>query len=437
MPRSRSLLACLGRPASALVAVPTYKWFLLGVLFLVAAINYADRNAVTALLPLLRSDLGMSDSELAAVGSFFQWSYALAVPVVGYLGDCLSRRSIVIWSLTAWSMVTALTGLAATGSQLLSMRVALGMTQAFYVPTALALLAEHHSPKTRARAMSVHFAGLNMGTVAGGTFAGYLGDLQNWRASFFILGATGLLLALFCSFTVYQNVATGSPNHRSDAVRVRSSFVASLSEILRIPSVLILAVEAILTSMSTWIFMNWLPLYFRESFNLTLTGAGFFGTLTLTAGTVIGVILGGYVSDRVAQRGAKYRMVVQAVAHMAGAPLLLAFFWSDSFSKVFGCAVLFFIFRGSSQANSNPLVCELVDSQRRGTAFGFLIMMAALSGGLGVQVTGYFKQDFGLGAIFAAISGMVILTVLLLTVGYLVFLDRDLKRAAIAYGVGK
>jgi len=118
----------------------------------------------------------------------------------------------------------------------------------------------------------------------------------------------------------------------------------------------------------------------------------------------------------------------RAASHLVGAPSLLVFAWSESLLIVFGCALLFFVFRGLSQANTHPLRSGLVDSERRGTAFGFLITLAALSGGLGVQVTGYLKPDFGLGMIFAAISGMVILTVLLLAGWYLMFLDRDCKR---------
>ena len=93
---------------------PRYKWILVGVLFLAASLNYADRGALTAVFPLLRKDLGMSDLALAAIGSFFLWSYALFSPLAGYLGDRFSRSALVTWSVVAWSVVTALTAFVQT-----------------------------------------------------------------------------------------------------------------------------------------------------------------------------------------------------------------------------------------------------------------------------------------------------------------------------------
>ena len=137
---------------------PRYKWILVAILFLAASLNYADRGALTAVFPLLRKDLGMSDMALAAIGSFFLWSYALFSPLAGYLGDRFSRSALVTWSIVAWSVVTILTAFVQTTEQLLSMRVLLGIAESLYIPASLALIAEHHATPTRAMAMSLHLA---------------------------------------------------------------------------------------------------------------------------------------------------------------------------------------------------------------------------------------------------------------------------------------
>ncbi len=182
---------------------PRYKWILVGILFLAASLNYADRGALTAVFPLLRKDLGMSDLALAAIGSFFLWSYALFSPLAGYLGDRFSRSALVTWSVVAWSVVTALTAFVQTTEQLLAMRVLLGVAESLYIPASLALIAEHHATPTRAMAMSLHLSGFYSGVVFGGTVAGYLGDSYGWRPSLLVLGGVGLLLGLLCKLTVF------------------------------------------------------------------------------------------------------------------------------------------------------------------------------------------------------------------------------------------
>jgi len=110
------------------------KWLIVGLLFCAAALNYGDRSAITAVFPLLRRDLGMSDVALAAVNSLFLWAYALLSPIAGYLGDRFSRTRLITASLLGWSLATVLTSLSHSESQLLSMRLVLGVVEAGYMP---------------------------------------------------------------------------------------------------------------------------------------------------------------------------------------------------------------------------------------------------------------------------------------------------------------
>ncbi|MEN6604519.1 MAG: MFS transporter, partial [Bryobacteraceae bacterium] len=162
---------------------PRYKWELVVFLCVVAMVNYADRTAISAVFPLLGAELGMSDVALAALGSFFLWSYAAGSPFAGVLADRFSRSRLVVLSLTAWSLVTIWTGFAHSATELLVTRIMLGVTECAYLPAALALMADHHDTDTRATAMGLHLAGLNFGLIAGGTLAGYLGDHLGWRPS--------------------------------------------------------------------------------------------------------------------------------------------------------------------------------------------------------------------------------------------------------------
>jgi MFS family permease len=407
---------------------PRYKWILIGVLFLAASLNYADRGALTAVFPLLRKDLGMSDLALAAIGSFFLWSYALFSPLAGYLGDRFSRSALVTWSVVAWSVVTAMTAFVNTSEQLLTMRVLLGVAESLYIPASLALIAEHHATATRAMAMSLHLAGFYAGVVFGGTVAGYLGDSYGWRPALLLLGGIGLILGLLCKFTVFA-VPSGMSTETISEKQPPLPFIHSLSNLVKTVSYWVLLLEAMLLAIGTWIFANWLPLYFSETFKMSLSGAGFAGTFPVQAGAMIGILAGGYLSDRVARKAVQRRMLFHSVCYLAAAPLLLAFVVSSNYAVILSAVFGYSLFRAVGGANANPLLCDLLPKTSWSTAVGLMNTTNCFAGGVGILVAGYLKRDFGLGGIFAGTAGIVLVAGVLLLLGYFLFLRKDLERS--------
>jgi MFS family permease len=407
---------------------PHYKWVLVAILFLAASLNYADRGALTAVFPLLRKDLGMSDMALAAIGSFFLWSYALFSPLAGYLGDRFSRSALVTWSIVAWSVVTILTAFVQTTEQLLSMRVLLGIAESLYIPASLALIAEHHATPTRAMAMSLHLAGFYSGVVFGGTVAGYLGESYGWRPSLLVLGGIGLLLGLLCKLTVFGLPTGLSPGSAPEKQAVQS-FGRSFSNLVRTASYWVLLLEAMLLAIGTWIFANWLPLYFTETFKMSLSGAGFAGTFPVQAGAMIGILAGGYFSDRVARKTVRRRMLFHSLCYLAAAPLLLAFVVSSNYAIILSAIFGYSLLRAVGGANANPLLCDLLPKNSWSTAVGLMNTTNCFAGGVGILIAGYLKRDFGLGGIFAGTAGIVLVAGILLLLGYLLFLRGDLERS--------
>jgi predicted MFS family arabinose efflux permease len=406
----------------------SYPWFLTGVLFFCAALNYADRTAVSSVFPLLQRDFGMSDVALAAIGSFFLWSYASASPVAGLLADRLSRSRLVVCSLLLWSLVTAATAFAPTANWLLFARVLLGLSECLYLPAAIALIADYHSAATRATAMAVHLAGLNAGMIAGGSLGGYLGEHYGWRMMFLALGCTGLLFAGLCSLVLRDPAKPEQTAAEQQEPRVRIGVVASLGAILTVPTYLIVIGQAMLVSVGTWIFANWLPLYFTETFHMSLAGAGFSGTFTIQAAGVLGTLLGGYVSDRAAHRRIRRRMLVQCFCLFVSAPFLLSFIWSRSFLWISLSVFLYQLFATMAAANEHPIICDVLGARLRSTAIGCMNTVNCLAGGAGILLAGYFKHDLGLGAIFGYASGIVLVAAFLVLAGYVFFLKRDLSR---------
>lgn len=397
------------------------KWIVALFLAVAAGINYADRAAVSSVFALLKTDLGASDMVLGALGSVFLWAYALSSPAAGYLADRHSRSRIVLFSLLAWSAVMAITGFAADVNTLIALRLLLGVVESAYLPAAIALIAEHHGPETRAKAMAVHSIGLNMGVVAGGTIAGYLGDHFGWRPGFWILGGVGVMYGL-----LGWNLLKDGPQRKPVASRDARG---DLRELIIIPTFLILLAKTMLAGVGVWIFLNWLPLYFRERFGLSLAAAGFAGTFLLQAATVSGIAIGGAISDRVARHSPRMRMLLQAICYLVSAPFLLLFLGEINFIITAVAVGTFSLFRGMGGANESPTLCDVVPERLRATALGVMNLGATAAGGLGVLIAGWLKAHIGMETIFAAIAGLFVVAGGVLLWGYAVFMNRDVERA--------
>jgi MFS family permease len=405
-------------------AVP-YKWYVMALLFGAAALNYADRTAITAVFPLLRRDLGMSDIGLGATGTVFLWTYAAVSPFAGYLGDRVSRARLLTFSLGAWSIVMACSALAASATQLLIMRAVLGIAEAAYIPAATALIAEHHGSDTRARAIGIHLAGFSAGMVGGGSLAGYLGDRMGWKPSFVILGVLGLILTAICLLTLRD----ARPRSRAtDSVTSNESLAKTVRYLLTLPSFLVLTVENVLSGTVTWVFINWLPLFFGETFGLSLAMAGFFGSLWLQTGKVGGVMLGGIPSDRAARIHPRYRMLIMVFAYALAAPLLTTFVWSTAWGLIAASIFGFAFLVGMGYVNAQPLLCEILPERLRSTAIGFMNMTSCFVGGAGILLAGALKNSFGLKSAFASLALIQASVAVMLLITFLTVLRKDLER---------
>src|SRR5262245_23629698 len=242
----------------------------------------------------------------------FLWTYAAFSPFTGYFGDRMSRRRVILWSVCAWSVVTAWAGAISSTGQLFATRFVLGFTESFYLPTALALIADWHDRDTRGRAVAVLILGANLGPILGGTFAGYVGDHYGWRAVLYTLGAIGMAHSGVLAFLLRE--APTEPALRPTDAKVHAASEAApklglffvLRTLFSIPSFLCLGLVSGLNAVAVFMLNTWFPVFLYDNYKINLAQSAFLGNFVIMAPVIGGTVLGGIISDRLGARTPRY-----------------------------------------------------------------------------------------------------------------------------------
>jgi sugar phosphate permease len=383
---------------------PRYKWLLVSVLFFASATAYGHRSALATVFPLLRQDLGLSDLQLGVIGSAFLWSYGVGCAVGGFFSDRFSRSRIVVGSLALWSLATLAVAFVHSFEQMVWARIAFGATQCFYTPAALALIADHHGAATRGKAISSNLSGMSVGLILGATFAGVIAQSFGWREVFIIFGIGGLLLAAIAAWVVRDAPAAAPTAAQEPSL----SLGASIRLLLGTRSYYCIMAQGMAASMGAWMFWNWLPLYYQETYQMSLAGAGFSGMFMLQATAMIGIMIGGVISDRVGRSTPHRRPLVMAGFYLSAAPLFLVFLLPQpSYVLVSGCLAASSLLRTMGQANENLMMCDLLPPRVRSAAFGIFLFGNVSAGSVAILVAAWIRGFAGLSTAFACIAGLV------------------------------
>ncbi|MDZ4287092.1 MAG: MFS transporter [Prosthecobacter sp.] len=381
------------RQAALLVAFMWVAYFL----------NYADRQAVFAMFPSLKTDLGMTDKQLGFVGAMFLWLYAFGCPIAGQLGDRYSKRVLVVLSLAVWSLVTVATGFATSAFMLLSLRAVMGISESMYMPTAIALTANAHAPARRSRAIAVLTSAQIAGTVAGSWFGGWMADRGQWRGAFLVLGAVGLVYAM-PYFLFLRGV---NESGQDGAAKAGAAF--ALSALIKVRTFLLLCGVFPVFVFGLWLLYGWLPTFLHDKFALNQSDAAFNATVFLQGTTLIGLLGGGVLADKMYYRTKAARLWLMVASLLLCAPCLHALGNSDTINVTRVAAAAFGLFSGLLMGNIFPAAFEVVPADTRASAVGALNFFGAIMSGFATLFGGLWKQTLGI--------------------------DRLLSLTALAYGV--
>ncbi len=376
-------------------------WLLVALLWFVALLNYIDRQVVFSLFPLLERDLHASPVQLGLTSTMFLWVYGLLSPFAGYIADRFGRVRVVVVSLLVWSAVTCLTGMARNMNELLLARALMGVSEACYLPAALALIVENQSDRSRSLATGVHQSGLYMGMIFGGAWGGWMGDHYGWRPAFAILGAIGIgyFAILWIGIRRFAGTKVG---HRA------GSFMASVVLLFRLPGFLLLTAAFTAFAVQNWIVYTWLPVYLYERFGMSLAQSGFSATFYIQVAGFGGILSGGWLADRWSRVTARGRLLTQVVGLATGAPFLFLIGFTRSFSLLVIALITYGIGRGFYDANAMPVLSQIAAPELRSTGYGIFNLAGCVAGGIAAAGAGWLKQVIGLSSAFQLSAGILL-----------------------------
>ena len=385
----------------------TYRWLLVALLWVVALLNYIDRQVIFSVFPLLSRDLSLSNVQLGLLSTVFLWVYGFLSPISGYIADRFGRARLLAVSLLVWSAVTLATGYCQTFQQLLLARALMGISEACYLPAAVAKIAEYHTGKTRSLAMGFHQSGLYAGMVLGGAVGGWSGERFGWRAMFLVLGAIGVVYSVVL-------VAFFRRDRESGARQMKTDFFGSVRRLFELNGFVKMTTAFSAVSIANWLVYTWLPLYLYERFGMSLAEAGFTATFYIQSASFLGTIGGGWMADRLSGRFAGGRLYTQVGGVLLASPFLFVLGYADSRMLLVLTLVLFGIGRGFYECNTMPVLCQVAPDELRSTGFGIFNFAGCFSGGVVAALAGALKNVLGLAGAFQAAAVILCCSGLLL-----------------------
>jgi MFS family permease len=396
-----------------------YAWIVVALLLPVALLNYLDRQMLATMKFSVMTDIPDIGSEAnwGKILALFKWTYAVLSPLGGYLADRFSRRHVIAASLIVWSAVTWATGHVTTYEQLLVTRAVMGISEAFYIPAALALIADFHLGATRSRAVGLHQMGIYLGIIIGG-FSGYAADhpALGWRWMFDLCGVVGVLYA------VPLMLFLRNPARLADAAeRPRTSPGGALRELLGNPSFILLVLYFTLPALAGWIVRDWMPAILKAEFGIGQGQAGVSATLYWVSASVFGALLGGWLADRWTRRTTRGRIYTSAIGMGCIVIAMFGVGYSPQ-TGLLGFAIAFLIVFGLGwgifDCNNMPILCQIARPHLRATGYGLMNLVSISCGGLADWGFGILRDRqvplFGIFGVFASVGVLSIVLVLLI-----------------------
>lgn len=405
-----------------------YAWFVVALLFPVALLNYLDRQMLATMKASMVADIPTiaNKADWGFVLACFKWTYAVLSPFGGYIADRFSKRWVIGGSLFVWSLVTWWTGHVTTFNELVAARALMGISEAFYIPCALALIAEYHPGNTRSKAIGVHQTGIYIGQILGG-FAGYIADsdAHGWRWAFSTCGMIGVIYAIPLLAMLRNPTPVVAPAASMEGKPQTGVFRGLLGN----RNFLLLILYFTLPAIAGWVVRDWMPEILREKFNLGQGKAGVSAILYVQIASLVGALVGGVMADRWMQKNSRGRIFTSAIGMMLFLPALFSVGNAGTLGVAIAGLIIFGLGWGFFDCNNMPILCQIARPEWRATGYGIMNLVSISCGGLGDWAFGALRdRHVPLNLIFGAFAGVALLSIFIV----LLIKPKDEKALATA-----
>ncbi len=390
-----------------------YPWIVVGLLWVVALLNYMDRQMLSTMKPTMQINIHELQSAInfGYLMAIFLWIYGFMSPVSGIIADRLNRKWLIVGSLFVWSGVTFAMGYATTFDQLYWLRAVMGVSEALYIPAGLALIADYHTGKTRSLAIGIHMTGLYVGQAIGG-FGATIAATFSWQQTFHSFGIIGIAYSVVLIFFLREKRNTVEQESEQPENK-KPALLKGLAVLFTNISFWVVLFYFAIPSLPGWGVKNWLPTLFAENLHIDMSKAGPMSTITIAASSFLGVIFGGILSDKWVQKNLRGRIYTSAIGLALTIPALLLIGFGHSIFHVVGAAFCFGFGYGMFDANNMPIICQFVSSKYRATAYGLMNMVGVFAGAFITDLLGKSTDAGNLGKSFAMMGGVVVVALII------------------------
>ncbi|WP_281337249.1 MFS transporter [Flavobacterium eburneipallidum] len=392
-----------------------YPWIVVGLLWFVALLNYLDRQMLSTMKPAMMIDI----PELAKAENFgllmavFLWIYALMSPISGIIADRLNRKNMIVGSLFVWSGVTMAMGYATTFNQIYILRGIMGFSEAFYIPAALSLIVDYHQGSTRSFAIAIHTTGIYLGQALGG-FGATISKHFSWHFTFHSVGLLGVIYSIILIFLIKEKKSYTLNKDQKTKIQVEfKQMLKGLGILFGNISFWVLLFYFSAPSLPGWAAKNWLPTLFSETLHLEMAVAGPIATVTIAMSSFVGVLVGGYISDKWVMRNLKGRIYTSVIGLSFTIPALFLLGNGISIEAIITGGILFGLGFGIFDTNNMPILCQFVSARYRATGYGIMNLVGISAGAVITEFLGKAADNGGMGRVFVLLIVVVVIAIIL------------------------
>ena len=422
-------------------AASRYPWIVVGLLWVVAFLNSADRTIVIAVMPQLRTEFGLSQTQLALISSAFFWIYAVAAFLSGRLGDRAPRSRVILYGLVFWSVATGVASLSTGFGMLIALRGVVALGESTYFPAATALISDWHTPQMRSRTLSLHQTGVFAGAGLGALSSGMIADRFGWRVPYLLYGAVGLVVCLVLKKWLRDapprrhgpgtlvapnraavDAARRPPNAAGElnvtpganAAREPNAVRGPLTIVLGTPPALFLCVVFFLATGASTGLTVWAPTYVHDALGLNLGASALYGSATINVAGFLAVPLGGLLADGLTARTTIGRFYALIIGLSLAALCLLPLTLAGSALTVGLVLLASSIGKGLFDGCIYAAMHDVVPPEARATAVGLMTMLGFFGAGITPIFVAKAAEHYGMAAGISSLTVLYFIAVALL-----------------------